>query len=53
MKVEKIFTPMSIGNCEVPNRLVVPAMVTNMCPEGLATERYIRYHEEKQRVVGV
>ena len=49
MKVEKIFTPFKIGNCEIPNRLVVPAMVANMCPEGLATEQYIKYHEEKAK----
>lgn len=49
MKVEKIFTPFKIGSCEIPNRLVVPAMVANMCPEGLATEQYIKYHEEKAK----
>lgn len=49
MKAEKIFTPFKIGKCEIPNRLVVPAMVANMCPEGLATEQYIRYHEEKAK----
>lgn len=49
MKAEKIFTPFKIGNCEIPNRLVVPAMVANMCPDGTATEQYIRYHEEKAK----
>ena len=50
MKYEKIFTPYKIGNCEIPNRLVVPAMVANMCPdEGKASEQYIRYHEEKAK----
>ncbi len=50
MKVEKIFTPFPIGNCEIPNRLVVPAMVANMCPDnGKASEQYIRYHEEKAK----
>lgn len=50
MKAEKIFTPYKIGTCEVPNRLVVPAMVANMCPdEGKASEQYIRYHEEKAK----
>lgn len=47
---EKLFTPMKIGNCEVKNRLVVTAMVTNYCDNrGIATERYIRYHEEKAK----
>ena len=49
MKAERIFTPYHIGNCEIPNRLVVPAMVANMCPDGNATEQYIRYHEEKAK----
>lgn len=50
MKYEKIFTPYKIGKCEIPNRLVVPAMVANMCPdEGKASEQYIRYHEEKAK----
>ena len=49
MKFEKMFTPMKIGNCEIPNRLVVPAMVVNMNPDKTATERYIKYHEEKAK----
>lgn len=49
MKAEKIFTPFHIGDCEIPNRLVVPAMVANMCPDGTATEQYIKYHEEKAK----
>lgn len=49
MKAEKIFTPFKIGTCEIPNRLVVPAMVANMCPDGLATKQYIKYHEEKAK----
>lgn len=49
MKAEKIFTPFKIGKCEIPNRLVVPAMVANMCPDGTATEQYIKYHEEKAK----
>ena len=50
MKPEKIFTPYKIGKCEIPNRLVVPAMVANMCPDhGKASEQYIRYHEEKAK----
>nr|WP_281253620.1 FAD-dependent oxidoreductase [Sporomusa silvacetica] len=41
---------MKIGNCEIPNRLVVPAMVANLNNrEGTATDRYIAYHEEKAK----
>ncbi len=48
--LKKMFTPANIGNCEIPNRFIVPAMVTNYCTEdGYITERYIRYMEEKAK----
>lgn len=48
--LDVLFTPMKIGNCEIPNRLVVPAMVTNTCnPDGTLTDRFIKYHEEKAK----
>ena len=48
--MKKLFTPARIGNCEIPNRLIVPAMVMNLCTEdGMITERYIRYIEEKAK----
>jgi 2,4-dienoyl-CoA reductase-like NADH-dependent reductase (Old Yellow Enzyme family)/thioredoxin reductase len=47
---EKIFSPIRIGQLEIPNRLVVPAMVMNFCnTDGTATERYTAYHEAKAR----
>ena len=50
MKIEKLFTPYKIGNCEISNRLVVPPMVVNMNPDhGKASEQFIRYHEEKAK----
>ncbi len=49
-KFPNLFSPMKIGKCKIPNRLVVPAMVANLNnPDGLATERYIKYHEEKAK----
>jgi len=46
----KIFSPIRIGPLEIPNRLVVPAMVMNFCnADGTANERYISYHEAKAR----
>jgi len=46
----ELFTPAKIGTCEIPNRLIVPAMVMNLCTEdGMITERYIRYIEEKAK----
>lgn len=46
----KLFTPVKIGSCEIPNRFAVTAMVCSMCTEdGYATERYIKYHEAKAK----
>lgn len=48
--IKQLFQPIRIGTMEVPNRFVVPAMVMNYCNEdGTATERFIRYHEEKAK----
>lgn len=48
--LDNLFKPFKIGTCEIPNRLVVPAMVTNYCnADGTVTDRYIRYMEEKAR----
>lgn len=47
---EKLFSPYSIGNCEMSNRLVVTAMVVNYCNhDGTLTEKYMAYHEEKAK----
>ncbi len=44
------FQPGKIGNLELKNRLIVPAMVTNTCTaDGLPTERFMQYHEEKAK----
>ena len=48
--LDTVFSPCKIGNCEIPNRLIVPAMVTNYCTqEGVITDRYLRYMEEKAK----
>jgi 2,4-dienoyl-CoA reductase-like NADH-dependent reductase (Old Yellow Enzyme family)/thioredoxin reductase len=45
-----IFTPISIGNIKLKNRLVVSPMVTVYCDsDGMATERFITYHETKAK----
>ena len=50
MKLDTLFSPFNIGSCQIPNRLVVPAMVTNYCNlEGTITPRYLRYMEEKAK----
>ena len=49
-KFKNLMSPLKIGSCEIPNRLIVGPMVTNMnFDRGLASERYIRYHEEKAK----
>jgi 2,4-dienoyl-CoA reductase-like NADH-dependent reductase (Old Yellow Enzyme family)/thioredoxin reductase len=50
MKYPNLLSPRRIGKCEIKNRFVVTAMVANLNPDdGLASERYIKYHEEKAR----
>ncbi len=45
-----VFTPISIGNIKLKNRLVVAPMVTVYCDQdGMATERFIAYHETKAK----
>ncbi len=45
-----IFTPISIGNVKLKNRLVVAPMVSVFCDtDGMATERFISYHETKAK----
>lgn len=46
----KIFEPLKLRNLELKNRMVVSAMVTNYCtPDGMATEKFIAYHEHKAK----
>lgn len=50
MEYKKLFEPIEINGCTIPNRLAVPAMVVSLCTEeGYATERYVKYHEEKAK----
>jgi 2,4-dienoyl-CoA reductase-like NADH-dependent reductase (Old Yellow Enzyme family)/thioredoxin reductase len=45
-----VFTPITVGKVEIKNRFVVAPMVTVFCDQdGMATERFIRYHEEKAK----
>lgn len=50
MKMKKIFTPIKIGSMEVKNRLVVPAMGTNLAEHnGEAGKRLISYYTERAK----
>ena len=42
--------PFKLNQMELKNRMVVLAMVTNYCSEdGMATEKFIAYHEHKAK----
>lgn len=48
--ITELFKPKKIGNCEIPNRLVVPAMVVNVCnDDGTLSDQFMKYHEEKAK----
>ncbi len=45
-----LYSPIMIGGVEIKNRLAVAPMVTVFCDDqGMPTERFIRYHEEKAK----
>lgn len=46
----KVLEPIQINRMTLENRMIVSAMVTNYCtPDGMATEKFIAYHEHKAR----
>lgn len=48
--LNNVFSELKIGNCIIPNRFVVPAMVVNYCTyDGFITDRYISYMEERAK----
>ncbi len=48
--LNNVFSPINIGNLQISNRLVVPAMAMGFCnKDGTATERFIAYHEAKAK----
>lgn len=50
MKFGKLFEPVRIGSMELKNRLIVPAMGTNLAnPDGTASEALIEYYTERAR----
>ncbi|RXI40126.1 NADH:flavin oxidoreductase [Clostridium tetani] len=47
---KRLFSPITINKCEIPNRLAVTAMVSRMCNlDGTASEQYTAYHEERAK----
>lgn len=50
MKYEKLFTKGKIGRLEIKNRIVMPAMGTNLASyTGEASDEIIRYYEERAK----
>jgi len=49
MNLEKLLSPIKIGNLQLKNRMVVSGMSPHFCENGMPTEQYIRYHEAKAR----
>lgn len=50
MKYEKLFTKGKIGKLEIKNRIVMPAMGTNLASyTGEASDEIIRYYEERAK----
>lgn len=48
MEFETLFTPVKIGKLHLPNRLVVPAMATNLANEdGSINDAFISYYKAK------
>ena len=50
MSLNDLFTPFSIGNLNLENRIVMPPMATNYAtPEGFVTDRQIAYYIERAK----
>ena len=48
--ITELFRPKNIGTVTITNRLIVSAMVVNVCnDDGTLTDRFIDYHEEKAK----
>ncbi|MGI6152703.1 MAG: FAD-dependent oxidoreductase [Christensenellaceae bacterium] len=46
----ELFSPLKIGSVTIKNRLMVPAMVTNLSTDkGMCTEAFVAYHEAKAK----
>lgn len=50
MALDSLFSPFSIGNLKLQNRIVMPPMATNYAtPEGFVSDRQIAYYLERAR----
>lgn len=49
MKLVKLFEPLKIGNCEISNRIIMPAMALNYTPQHFVTDKIIDFYEERAK----
>jgi 2,4-dienoyl-CoA reductase-like NADH-dependent reductase (Old Yellow Enzyme family)/thioredoxin reductase len=49
MKFKKLFEPTYIGNIEIKNRIIMPAMVTRSAKDGMVTESMVNYYAERAK----
>jgi len=49
MKFFKLLTPLKLGNMEISNRIVMPAMNATMAVNGIASERFLNFYAERAR----
>lgn len=48
-RYKHVFEPMMLGTCEVPNRLFIPALTTNMGDHNLPSSQLVEYYEARAR----
>jgi 2,4-dienoyl-CoA reductase (NADPH2) len=46
---DRLFDPIHIGNLEIKNRILMPAMHMNMCKDFLVSDQIIAFYEERAR----
>lgn len=44
-----LFSPITIRNCEIQNRILVSGHMTSFTTDGLPNDRYVRYHEARAK----
>ncbi len=49
MKFFKLLTPLKLGNIEISNRIVMPAMNATMAKNGIASDRFLNFYAERAR----
>ena len=49
MKFFKLLTPLKLGNMEISNRIVMPAMNATMAVNGIASDRFLSFYAERAR----